>query len=556
MSDSERIKEKYDEWVREFLTPILRKLPDWRKFETSFGLTIKHLYTPLDVTGDYLEKLGFPGEYPFTRGIYPTMYRSRLWTFREYSGFGSPEDTNKRYKFLISQGQTGLSVAFDLPTQLGLDPDHELAYPEVGKVGVSIPEVVSMSILFDGIDVGKITTSFTINATAAEILSMYTVVAESRGVDKSVLDGTIQNDILKEFIARNLYIYPPLHSMRYAVDIIAYVARNMPKWHPISISGYHFREAGATSVQEVAFTLADAIEYTNWVINRWKMNVDEFAPGLSFFFAATTNLFEEVAKFRAARRLYARIMRERFNARKPESMRMKFHVQTSGAALTAQQPEVNIIRTTIQALAAVLGGAQSLHVNAFDEALALPTEKSVKLALRVQQVIAYESGVIDSIDPLGGSYYIEWLTDRIEEEVMKILDYIDKLGGMTRAVEVGYPQRAIAESAYRYQKMVEEGLIPIVGVNIFREEEELKIELHKVDPASRERSIKRVREVRENRDREAWERALNELRRAAENEEVNIYQYIYNAVKAKATIGEVSGVLREVWGEFKPPTIF
>ncbi|MGC9152573.1 MAG: acyl-CoA mutase large subunit family protein [Vulcanisaeta sp.] len=556
MNSVDKIKEKYDEWVREFLIPTLKKVPEWRKFVSSFGTEIKPLYTPLDLKGDYLEKLGFPGEYPFTRGIYPTMYRSRLWTFREYSGFGSPEDTNKRYKFLISQGQTGLSVAFDLPTQLGLDPDHELAYPEVGKVGVSIPEVVSMGILFDGIDIGRITTSFTINATAAEILSMYIAVAESRGISKAALDGTIQNDILKEFIARNLYIYPPLHSMRYAVDIIAYTAKNMPKWHPISISGYHFREAGATAVQEVAFTLADAIEYTNWVINRWKMNVDDFAPGLSFFFAATTNLFEEIAKFRAARRLYAKIMKERFGAKKLESMKMKFHVQTSGAALTAQQPEVNLIRTTIQALAAVLGGAQSLHVNAYDEALALPTERSVKLALRVQQVIAYESGVVDSIDPLGGSYYIEWLTDTIEEEVMKIIDYVDKLGGMTKAVEIGYPQRAIAESAYQYQKMVEEGKIAVIGVNMFREEEELHIELHKVDPVSRERSIRRIREVRENRDKEAWGRALDELRRAADKDDENIFPYILNAVKARATIGEISGTLREVWGEYKPPSIF
>lgn len=330
----------------------------------------------------------------------------------------------------------------------------------------------------------------------------------------------------------------------------------MPKWHPISISGYHFREAGATAVQELAFTLADAIEYTNWVINRWKMNVDDFAPGLSFFFAATTNLFEEVAKFRAARRLYARIMRERFGARKAESMRLKFHVQTSGATLTAQQPEVNIIRTTIQALAAVLGGAQSLHVNAYDEALALPTEKSVKLALRVQQVIAYESGVVDSIDPLGGSYYIEWLTDTIEEETMKIIDYIDRLGGMTKAVEIGYPQRAIAESAYQYQRMIEEGKIAVIGVNMFREEEELHIELHKVDPVSRERSIRRVREIRENRDREAWERALNELRRAADRDDENVFPYILNAVKAKATVGEISSVLRDIWGEYKPPSIY
>ncbi|MGC8597008.1 MAG: acyl-CoA mutase large subunit family protein [Thermocladium sp.] len=554
--NNEKLRIKYEEWKRGFLIPLLNKMPEQRKFETLYGTKIRNLYTPLDWSGDYLMELGFPGQHPYTRGIYPNMYRHRLWTFRQYSGFGSPEDTNARYRFLLSQGQTGLSVAFDLPTQLGLDPDDQLAYPEVGKVGVSVPEVESMDILFRDIDQGKISTSMTINATSAELLSMYIVVAESRSIDVAILDGTVQNDILKEFIARNLYIYPPLHSMRYATDLIAYTAKYLPKWHPISISGYHFREAGATSVQEIAFTLADAIEYVKWTNERSKVPIDEFAPKLSFFFAATTNLFEEIAKFRAVRRMWSRIMKDKFNAANPESMRMKFHVQTSGAALTAQQPEVNIIRTTIQALAAVLGGCQSLHVNSFDEALALPTEKSVELSLRVQQVIAYESGVIDTVDPLGGSYYIEWLTDDIEEKAWKIIEQIDKLGGAVRAVELGYPQREIAASAYEYQKKVDSGELPLIGVNMYRKDERTRMELHKVDPESRKRSIERVKRVRENRDAEKWRRSLEELRRLASNNEANVFPGILNAIRAKATVGEVSKVLREEWGEYKPEPIF
>ncbi len=554
--DIEKLRAKYEEWRKEFLIPLLNKMPEQRKFETLYGTKIRNLYTPLDWDRDYLDYLGFPGQHPYTRGIYPNMYRHRLWTFRQYSGFGSPEDTNARYKFLLNQGQTGLSVAFDLPTQLGLDPDDQLAYPEVGKVGVSIPEVESMSILFDGIDQGRISTSMTINATAAELLSMYIVVAESRGVNVVGLEGTVQNDILKEFIARNLYIYPPLHSMRYATDIIAYTAKNLPKWHPISISGYHFREAGATSVQEIAFTLSDAIEYVNWTKERNGIPVDDFASKLSFFFAATTNLFEEVAKFRAVRRMWSRIIRDRFGASNPESMRMKFHVQTSGAALTAQQPEVNIIRTTIQALAAVLGGCQSLHVNSFDEALALPTEKSVELSLRVQQVIAYESGVVDSVDPLGGSYYIEWLTDDIEENAWKIIDHVDRLGGAVRAVEMGYPQREIAASAYEYQRKVDSGELPLIGVNMLRKNETTRMELHKVDPESRRRSIERIKRVKENRDAEKWSRSLGELRQAAKKDDLNIFPAILNAVRSRATVGEISKVLREEWGEYKPEPIF
>ncbi|RLG83712.1 MAG: methylmalonyl-CoA mutase [Thermoprotei archaeon] len=554
-----KIKEKLAEWEKEVLEPILKKVPERkRKFLTEQGFSVKRIYTPVDLAErgwDYLDRLGFPGDYPFTRGVYPTMYRGRLWTIRQYAGFGSAEDTNKRYRYLLSIGQTGLSMAFDLPTQLGLDPDHPLAYYEVGKVGVSMPTVVEMDIVFKDIPMDKITTSMTINATAIEVLSMYVVVAGSRGIDKKVLRGTIQNDILKEYIARNNYIYPPYPSMRYATDAIMYCVKEIPKWNPISISGYHFEEAGATPAQEVAFTLADAIEYVNWVIKRG-MNVDEFAPRLSFFFAARTNFFEQIAKFRAARRVWAKIMKERFGAKKPRSMLLRFHVQTAGVQLTAQQPEVNIIRTTIQALAAVLGGAQSLHVNSYDEALSLPTEKAVELSVRVQQVIAYESGVVDTIDPLGGSYYVEWLTDMMEEEIWKILDQIEKLGGMLRAIELGWPQREIAKSAYEHQLKVERGEIPVIGVNMFVKEEVPRIEVLKVDPAARERVIKRLNEIRKSRDEMKVRDALNEVRKVAEKEDVNLFPYILNAVRVKATLGEISKTLREVWGEWKAPEVF
>jgi len=554
-----KIKEKLAEWEKEVLEPILKKVPERkREFLTEQGFSVKRVYSPVDLAErgwDYLDKLGFPGDYPFTRGVYPTMYRGRLWTIRQYAGFGSAEDTNKRYRYLLSIGQTGLSMAFDLPTQLGLDPDHPLAYYEVGKVGVSMPTVVEMNIVFKDIPMDKITTSMTINATAIEVLSMYVVVAESRGIDRRVLRGTIQNDILKEYVARNNYIYPPYPSMRYATDAIMYCVKEIPKWNPISISGYHFEEAGATPAQEVAFTLADAIEYVNWVIKRG-MNVDEFAPRLSFFFAARTNFFEQIAKFRAARRVWAKIMKERFGAKKPRSMILRFHVQTAGVQLTAQQPEVNIIRTTIQALAAVLGGAQSLHVNSYDEALSLPTEKAVELSVRVQQVIAYESGVVDTIDPLGGSYYIEWLTDMMEEEIWKILDQIERLGGMLRAIELGWPQREIAKSAYEHQLKVERGEIPVIGVNMFVKEEVPRIEVLKVDPAARERVIKRLNETRKSRDEMKVRDALNEVRKVAEKEDVNIFPYILNAVRVKATLGEISKTLREVWGEWKAPEVF
>ncbi|MCX8184983.1 MAG: methylmalonyl-CoA mutase family protein [Sulfolobales archaeon] len=556
--DSEKLKQKILEWESEVVLPLIKKVPERKKvFTTEEGLEVRRVYTPLELERwDYLEKLGLPGVYPYTRGIYPTMYRGRPWTIRQYAGYGSAEDTNERYRYLLSIGQTGLSIAFDLPTQLGYDPDHPLAWYEVGKVGVSTPAVTEMDIVFRDIPMDKISTSMTINATAIETLAMYIAVAESRGVPRAVLDGTTQNDILKEYIARNNYIYPPEPSMRYSVDLILYTAKEMPKWNPISISGYHMEEAGATPAMEIAFTFADAVEYIRWAKERGRVDVDAFAPKLTFFFAARTNLFEQVAKFRAARRMWARIMKEWFGAKDPRSMLLRFHTQTAGVTLTAQQPMVNIIRTTLQALAAVLGGTQSLHVNSYDEALSLPTEESVKLSVRVQQVLLYESGVVDTIDPLGGSYYVEWLTDQIEERAWKHLEEIEKMGGMLRAVKLGYPQREIARAAYEWQLKVEKGEVPIVGVNMFTEPEIPKVKILKVDPVARERVVSRLRKLREGRDKIKVRDALDGVRRAAEREEVNMFTPIYEAVKVGATIGEISGVLRDVWGEWRAPEVF
>ena len=560
MSDLERMSRRLDEWAKEVLHPVLNRFPERKKaFLSEEGFEIKRVYTPLETEGhgwDYLTDLGFPGQYPFTRGVYPTMYRGRPWTIRQYAGFGSAEDTNERYRYLLSIGQTGLSMAFDLPTQLGLDPDNRLAWYEVGKVGVSLPSVKEMDIIFSGIPMDKVSTSMTINATAIEALSMYVAVAESRGISKAVLRGTVQNDILKEYIARNNYIYPPKPSMRYATDLIMYAAKEMPKWNSISISGYHFEEAGATPAMEIGFTLADAIEYVTNVLERGVMDVDSFAKRLSFFFAARTNIFEQIAKFRAARRMWAKIMRERFGAKDPKSMMLRFHTQTAGVLLTAQQPLVNLIRTTLQALAAVLGGTQSLHVNSYDEALSLPTEESVKLSVRVQQVLLYESGVTDTVDPLGGSYYIEWLTDMIEEKAWKIIDEVDRLGGMIRAIEMGYPQREIARAAYEWQRKVDSGEIPIVGINTFVEEEETKMKILRVDPEVRERVVSRLKKLREERDNSKVRDALDRLRKVADDGEENLFPYILEAVKAKATLGEISGVLREVWGEWRAPEIY
>ncbi|MCD6558812.1 MAG: methylmalonyl-CoA mutase family protein [Palaeococcus sp.] len=553
----EEIKKAEKEWEEKAVKPLIAKRPERReKFMTDDGFEIKRTYTPADLEEwDYLEKLNFPGQYPFTRGVYPTMYRGRFWTMRQYAGFGTAEESNKRYKYLLSQGQTGLSVAFDLPTQIGYDSDHPMSEGEVGKVGVAIDSLWDMEILFDGIPLDKVSTSMTINATAANLLAMYILVAQKQGVPQNILRGTVQNDLLKEYIARGTYIFPPKPSMRLATDVIMYCAENVPKWNPISISGYHIREAGANAVQEVAFTLADGIEYVKAVIARG-MDVDKFAPRLSFFFNAHNNFLEEIAKFRAARRLWAKIMKEKFNAKNPKSMLLRFHTQTGGSTLTAQQPENNIVRVAIQALAAVLGGTQSLHTNSYDEALSLPTEKSVRIALRTQQIIAYESGVVDTIDPLGGSYYIEWLTDHIEEEATKYIEKIEAMGGMMRAIERGYIQKEIADSSYKHQREVEEKKRIIVGVNEFVVEEELDVEILKVDPSIREKQIERLKKLKASRDNKKVQEALNALRKAAEKEDVNLMPYIIEAHKNLATLGEVTNVLREVWGEYRAPLIF
>ncbi|AEB95619.1 MAG: methylmalonyl-CoA mutase family protein [Metallosphaera sp.] len=550
-------QERVNEWEKKYLNPWLAKRKERKvKFTTPSGIEVKSLYTPLDLKGDYEEKVGFPGEYPFTRGIYPNMYRGRIWTIRQYAGFGSAEDTNNRFKKLLEAGQTGLSTAFDLPTQLGLDPDNDLAYTEVGVVGVSMFHWREMDLVTNGIPLNKVSTSMTINATAMELLSMYAAVAESRGVSLTEIDGTVQNDILKEYIARKNYIYPPEQSMRYAIDIIEYSYKNIPKWHPISISGYHIREAGADAVLEVAFTLADGIEYVRKTLERG-IPVDDFAPTLSFFFAGYTNLFEEVAKFRAARRMWAKIMRDMFNAKKADSMTLKFHTQTGGAELTAQQPEINIIRTTIQALAAALGGTQSLHVNSYDEAVALPSEKAAKIAIRVQQIVAYESGSTETVDPLAGSYYVEWLTDEIEERAWKIIERVEGMGGMMKAVEKGFPQAEIAESSYRLQKKVEEGDMIRVGVNMSYEPDWIgTTEVFRVRPEVRERVISRLKNYRSERDEMKVRDSINSLRRAAESPSTNLFPYVLDAIKKGCTVGEISGTLREIWGEYKEPIIF
>ncbi|MFP3204486.1 MAG: methylmalonyl-CoA mutase family protein [Metallosphaera yellowstonensis] len=553
MVSGERVKE----WENKVLATWLSKRKERKsKFITPSGIEVKPLYTPLDVKGDYEEKIGFPGDYPFTRGIYPNMYRGRIWTIRQYAGFGSSEDTNLRFRKLLEAGQTGLSMAFDLPTQLGLDPDHVLAHTEVGVVGVSMFHWKEMDLVMNSIPLDKVSTSMTINATAMELLSMYIATAERRGISQAQLDGTVQNDILKEYIARKNFIYPPEPSMRYAVDIIEYSYKNVPKWHPISISGYHIREAGADAVLEVAFTLADGIEYVRRTLERG-IPVDDFAPTLSFFFAGYTNLFEEVAKFRAARRMWAKIMRDMFNAKKPDSMTLKFHTQTGGAELTAQQPEINIIRTTIQALAAALGGTQSLHVNSYDEAVALPSEKAAKIAIRVQQIVAYESGVTETVDPLAGSYYVEWLTDEIEERAWKVIERIEGMGGMMKAIERAYPQAEIAESAYRLQKRIEEGDMVKVGVNMSYEPDWIgTTEVFRVNPEVRERVIQRLKKYRSDRDEIKFRDSLNNLRKVAEKENVNMVPYVLDAIKKGATVGEISSTLREVWGEYREPIIF
>jgi len=550
------LKNKQERWKNSTLKNFLAKAPERQKnFSTVSENQVSVLYTPLDFGEEgYLEKLGFPGEFPFTRGIYPSMYRGRLWTMRQYAGFGTAEQSNQRFKYLLNQGQTGLSVAFDLPTQVGYDSDHPLAEGEVGKVGVAIDSLADMEVLFAGIPLDRVSTSMTINAPAAILLAMYIAVAEKQDVPRSELRGTIQNDILKEYIARGTYIFPPKPSMRLVVDTIAFCAREMPKCNPISISGYHIREAGADAFQEVAFTLADAIEYCR-VARQAGMEIDQFAPQLSFFFAAHNDLLEEVAKFRAARRLWAKIMKEKFKAQDPRSMMLRFHTQTGGSTLTAQQPDNNIVRVAIQALAAVLGGTQSLHTNSRDEALGLPTEKSVQIALRTQQIIAYESGVANTVDPLAGSYYLEFLTDQIESRAQEYLDRIEAMGSMVEAIERGYIQREIQASAYKYQKSVESGERVIVGLNKFKAEEESPQEILKVDPQIREVQIKKLREIKGRRDNQAVNHILRKIEEVAGTGE-NLVPYFIEAVKAYATLGEITGALREVFGEYHQQVIF
>jgi len=557
LAELERVKEELARWEKTTLAATLERRPERKPaFRTASGIPVKRLYTPLDVADlDYTRDLGFPGEFPFTRGVYATMYRGRIWTMRQYAGYGTAEETNKRFKYLLEQGQTGLSVAFDFPTQLGLDPDHPLAVGEVGRVGVSIFSLDEMMRLFDGIPLGEVTTSMTINATATAILAMYIATAEAQGFEQAILGGTVQNDILKEYVARGMFVFPPEPSMRLTVDLIEYCAKHMPRWNPISISGYHIREAGANAVQELAFTFANAIAYVETCVERG-LKVDDFAPRLSFFFAVHNDFFEEIAKFRAARRIWAKIMRERFGAKKPRSCMLRFHTQTGGSTLTAQQPLNNIIRVAIQALAAVLGGTQSLHTNSYDEALCLPSEEAALLALRTQQIIAYETNVTNTVDPLAGSYYVEWLTNEIEERVWRYLDRIDELGGAVKAIEEGFVQGEIARSAYEQQKAVEEGELIVVGVNKFRlKGEEVRVELLKVDPRVEEEQKRRLKALRASRDARKVEDALDELRKAAEGEE-NVMPYMLKAVKARATIGEIFSVLREIFGEYRPPREF
>ena len=517
------------------------------RFETSSGIEVRDLYTPADVAGlDEARDLGRPGEPPFTRGVQPTMYRSRFWTMRQYAGFATAEETNRRFRYLLEQGQTGLSVAFDLPTQMGYDSDAPEAEGEVGRVGVPISSLADMETLVDGIPLGEVSTSMTINATAATLVALYVAAAERQGVERSKVSGTVQNDILKEYIARGTWIYPPGPSMRLVTDVFEFGARELPKWNTISISGYHMREAGATAAQELAFTLADAIAYVEAALARG-MAIDDFAPRLSFFFAAWSELFEEVAKFRAARRMWAGIVRDRFGASNIRSMACRFHVQTAGSSLTAQSVDNNVVRTTIQALAAILGGAQSLHTNSRDEALALPTEESVRLALRTQQILAYEAGVAETPDPLGGSYFVESLTSELEAAAQAYLDEIDAMGGTLRALEAGFQQRSIQESAYLEQRAIDAGEQVVVGVNRFRDEQAASPAIQRIDPAAERRQIASVRRVRAERDPAAWEAAVRRLEDAARGTD-NLLPPLIEAVKAYATVGEIADRLRAAWG--------
>ena len=554
---SGKISAAKDNWEKNTLEPHQKKHPDRRKeFVTTSSKPVKVLYTPLDLPDfDYMKDLGFPSEYPYTRGVQPTMHRGRLWTMRQFAGMGSAQETNERFKFLLANGQTGLSVAFHLPTIFARDSDHPFSHGEVGKLGVAVDTLKDMEILFDGIPLDQVTTSMTINAPASILLAMYMVAAEKQGVSSDKIGGTIQNDLLKEYMAQKSWILAPEPSLRIIGDIMEYATTNIPRWNTISISGYHIREAGSTAVQELAFTLLNGMEYVK-LGKKHGLDVDAFAPRLSFFFNAHNDIFEEVAKYRAARRIWAREMKETFGAKKERSLWMRFHTQTAGCSLTAQQPMVNVVRTAYQALAAVLGGTQSLHTNSMDEALCLPTEDAVRVALRTQQIIAHESGVANTIDPLAGSYYIEALTNEMEDETYKYFDKVEALGGVVEAIEKGFFQKEIAEASYRYQREIEAGDRKIVGVNDFvLEGEEITIPVLKIDEEVERRQIERTQKIRKDRDNKKVEESLDGLRKASEGE-ANVMPHIVNAVREYATIGEIFEVWRELWGEWDEPKIF
>jgi len=550
-----KIKNHKEKWENSSYKKLIKKHPERKeKFENLSWNEIKNLYTPDDIKHlDYLKDLGFPGEFPFLRGIHATKYRGRLWTMRQFAGFGSAEETNQRYKYLLEHGETGLSVAFDYPTLYGHDTDHPLARGEFGKCGVAVSSLKDMEILFSEIPIDKVTTSMTINGPAAVVWAFYIANADNRNIPKNVIGGTIQNDILKEYIAQKSWIFPPEPSMRLIVDTFEYGSKYVPRWNTISISGYHIREAGSTAVQELAFTLGDGLEYVRWAKKRG-LKIDDFAPRLSFFFNAHNDFFEEIAKYRAARRIWAREMKK-MGAKKDRSLLMRFHTQTAGCSLTAQQPEINIVRVTIQALAAVLGGTQSLHTNSMDEALALPSEKAVRIALRTQQIIAEESGVTNTVDPLGGSYYIEWLTDKMEEETYDYWDKVERLGGVIPAIEKGFYQREIAEASYKYQREIDEKKRIFVGVNEYELDEPIDIPILKMDEKGEERQIKRLKKLRKNRNNQKVERTIKNLRKAAEKDE-NMMPYILDCVHSYATLGETCQVLRDVFGEYVEPAIY
>lgn len=551
MDINEKIKQEKERWERRFLK---KDLSDNIRYTTS-GIPLKLVYTPDDYSMDgYIDKLGFPGEYPFTRGIQPDMYRGRLWTMRQYSGMGTPEETNKRFRFLLDQGQTGLSVAFDLPTQIGYDSDHPLALGEVGKTGVPVDSLDDMEIIFKDIPLDKISTSMTINSPSAILLAMYIVCAEKQGIPIDKLRGTIQNDILKEYTVRGTYIFPIKPSIRLITNIFAYCSRHLPKWNTINIASYHLREAGCDAVQEIAFSFANAIAYVEAGISAG-LSVDDFAPRISWIFNTHNHFFEEIAKYRVARRLWARIMKERFGAKNEKSCKFRAHMQTGGSTLTAQQPLINIVRGTYQTLAAVLGGVQSMAVSSFDEGLSLPTEEAALVSLRTQQLIAYESGAVDVVDPLGGSYYVESLTDEIEKKVLEYISKIDEMGGVISAIEQGYIQKEIQNKAYEFQKKVESGEIKVVGVNCFQTEEITRFKIPKVNPELQEAQIARVEKMKSKRDSVSVEKALDQLKHAARGDD-NLMYPILTAVKSYATLGEICGVLRDVFGEYKETTFF